>query len=150
MKSDQQAYLDMVREKISEFGVFIQYVGGSDSPAWAYTVGLHAQGLPELIMVGGLDRPAFGRVLNGAAARLRTEWTWTHGTVVSGLLSPVLDLTCLEVDDVHTDYFSVALELDSGFRALQLVWPDMSNRMPWEDGYEFGHDEQPLLGSAPI
>lgn len=56
------------------------------------------------------------------------------------------DVTHVEVSDTTTEDFAVALKLQADFQALQVIWPDMENRFPWEDGYSFPPTEQRLLG----
>ena len=60
-------YLDLLREKIGAHGWAVQYVEDDRRP-FAYTVGLHARGLPELL-VTGLDPRQSLWLLNSFARR---------------------------------------------------------------------------------
>jgi hypothetical protein len=143
---DVSAYLESVRAMIEEHGHAVQVVGGS--PGWAYTIGLHAAGLPELIVVGGLSVEGQHRTLNALADRLRSGEVLAVGERDPSVLEGV-DVTYLEVADTTSEEFAVAVKLQAAFRALQVVWPDMENRFPWEAGDAFPPSEQPLLGPAP-
>ena len=87
-------------------------------------------------------------VLNDLAKRLRSGDDLPVGSRDPSVLEG-FEVTYLEVADTTTEDFAVALKLQSGFRALQVVWPDLDNRLPWEPGYSFPATEQRLLGPPP-
>jgi Domain of unknown function (DUF4262) len=146
--ADHARYLEEIRAKVAEHGHAVQQVAAAEGEAsWSYTIGLHAAGLPELIIVGGLGLAGQGSVLNRLAERLREGETLPVGERDPSVLEGV-DVTYLEVADTTTEDFAVALRLQSDFRALQVVWPDLENRFPWEPGYAFPPDEQRLLGAV--
>jgi hypothetical protein len=58
-------YLDELRAKILEHGWAVQYVENDRTP-YAYTIGLHDHGLPELLVTGVAPRRA-QRLLNRVA-----------------------------------------------------------------------------------
>lgn len=68
---DTSAYLESIRAKVDRYGHAVQQVAAEGQPGWSYTVGLHAAGLPELIIVGGLPVAEQGSILNRLAARVR-------------------------------------------------------------------------------
>jgi hypothetical protein len=144
-ESDHSAYLDRMRGIVAEHGHAVQQVAPDEGLGWSYTIGLHAAGLPELIIMGGLALDGQRRTLNGLAERMRAGESLPIGerdpTVLKGF-----DVTYVEVADTTTEDFAIALRLQSDFRALQVVWPDLENRFPWDPGYSFPPDEQPLLG----
>jgi hypothetical protein len=146
---DRAAYLKDIGEKIARHGHAVQQVAGADGePGWSYTVGLHAAGLPELIIIGGLARGGQVSVLNRLAERMRSGEALHLGERDPDVLEGV-DVTYIEVVDTTTSDFAVALKFASDFRALQVVWPDHGNRFPWEPGYSFARAEQRLLGLPP-
>jgi hypothetical protein len=146
-EADHSAYLEGIRAKVAKHGHAVQQVAPDDegSPGWSYTIGLHAAALPELIIIGGLSLQAQGRTLNRLAERMRAGETLQVGERDATVLED-FDVTYLEVSDTTTEDFAVALRLQTDFQALQVVWPDMENRFPWESGYSFPPAEQRLLG----
>lgn len=131
------------------FGVF-QIAGGAEHPSFAYTIGLSDRQLPQLLAVGISARTA-GAIVHHIA----TDW-------VSG------KLTDASVDMKLEDYANLPLMLkrindpskwseymvqmdrfrttDNPVSVLQVVFPDMNGKFPWESGYvDFG---QPYLGDT--
>src|SRR5436190_8693687 len=139
-------FLDHSRDVIDRHGHIVQVVMGTpDAPGWAYTVGLHRHRLPELIIIGGLAVDDQHGILNELAQRMRAGERFEAGDRESTLLVG-FDATFVEVADTSTEDFAVANRLQSGFRALQVVWPDHDNRFPWEDGHALPAECQRLLG----
>ena len=141
--------VDQVRRLVHDHGFAVVAVGGDEhGPPSSYTVGLHAEGLPELVIVGGLSTGGQQSTLNVLADRLLAGESLQVGardpSVIDGF-----DVTYIEVADTTTEDFAVALRLQAGFRAVQVVWPDTDNRFPWEQGYSFSPVEQRLLGPPP-
>ena len=135
-------YLDRLRDIITERRWAVQFIEG-DRP-FAYTIGLHDNGLPELL-VAGLPPQTAKRLLNSIA----------HHILDGGArLQPAMHLDCqgeflievVEMDhpDVHLK-FAMAL-IDEPFRALQLVWTDDPRHWPWDRGWSQGRRSQPVLG----
>src|SRR3954447_13322413 len=134
-RSSIREHLDQTRKLIDRHGHAVQAVMGTPtSPGWAYTVGLHRHGLPELIIVGGLTVADQHGILNELALRMRAGERFEAGERESTLLVG-FEAVFVEVADASTEDFAVANRLQSGFRALQVVWPDHDNRFPWEPGY---------------
>lgn len=135
-------YFEVLRKIIARSGWAIQFVE-SDPRPFAYTVGLHEKGLPELLITGLPPQPS-ARLLNAIAART------TDG---SAILLPAMRLDqdemqfeVVEVDhpDVHLR-FAVGL-FDAPIRALQLVWTDDKSHWPWDRGWSHGRRRQPVFG----
>jgi len=147
--SEEAAVLEQVRQLMHDHGFAVVAVGGDElGPPSSYTVGLHSAGLPELVIVGGLSTEGQHGTLNMLGDRLLAGESLQVGardpSVIEGF-----DVTYIGVVDPSTEDFAVALRLQSGFRAVQVVWPDTDNRFPWEQGYSFGSVEQRLLGLPP-
>ena len=120
----------------------VQYVEGEDRP-FAYTIGLHELGLPELL-VTGLNAEASARLLNTV-----TRYTVDGGTRLRPgeyVHHEQLMLEVVEVDhpDVHLK-FAVGL-FNQPIRALQLVWTDDRRHWPWDRGWSHGRRRQPVFG----
>ncbi len=121
---------------------------GPFSPGWAYTVGLHAHDLPELIVVGGMSLEDQYGMLHELAERMRENGAPEPGDRDPDFLVG-FEVAFVEVDETAGEEFAVAHLVQSDFRALQVVWPDLENRFPWESDYEIPVGQQPLLGSPP-
>ncbi|MGI9164587.1 MAG: DUF4262 domain-containing protein [Mycobacterium sp.] len=136
-------YLDVLREIIRTHRWAVQYVEGEDRP-FAYTIGLHGLGLPELVMTG-LSPQKAGRVLNSIAHSIVDDgmklWPAVHIDYQNEFMLEVVEV---EHPDVHL-IFAVGL-LGPDVRALQLVWTDDRRHWPWDRGWSHGRRRQPVLG----
>jgi hypothetical protein len=135
-------YLALLREKIAAHGWVVQYVEGDKRP-FAYTVGLHDRGLPELLVTGLAPRPA-GWLLNTFARRALVGRKPAPGDRVALPAGTHLELVGVEHPDAHMG-MAIAIE-GSDISAVQLVWADDRGRWPWAPGFDDGHRCQPVLG----
>lgn len=132
MRDESEAIVHDIEWMIVNHGWAVVAVGpDGDAPGFAYTVGLHDKGAPELF-VSALPPQVVQPLLNDAARR-HLESQFPPG-------EPVLDL-------VEGGYAMIPVEMDSGplhvaralqegdVRALQLVYPDAERRFPWDEGY---------------
>jgi hypothetical protein len=135
------------RATIAEYGWQLQLVeGDAADPPLCYTVGLTARGLPELLLTGrGTNETA--TILNSLAQSA------VHGGLV---LEPGMELVFFQ-RRVHLAPIAapdgVLLIADSLYgssrlRALQVVWADDSDCLPWEQDV-VDVLTQPLFGSPP-
>ncbi|WP_099023634.1 DUF4262 domain-containing protein [Mycolicibacterium palauense] len=138
-----EEYLDILRSTIRRHGWAVQFVESERRP-FAYTIGLHSRGLPELLITG-LQPQTSARLLNSMA----------HQIVDDGIdLQPamridfqgefLLEVVEVEHPDVHLT-FAVAL-CGEQVSAHQLVWTDDNRRWPWDRGWSHGRRRQPVLG----
>lgn len=142
-------YRKHLEAMIAEQGFAVSVVAPSfEREGWAYTVGLHRSGLPELIVIGGLPTHEQYGVLHELAMRAGRGKRYGPGERLGSVLVGY-DAAFIEVMDTGSDWFEVVNEVQSGYRALQLVWPDHGHRFPWDDGYDLPPDCQPLLGLPP-
>jgi len=142
MSDDSEAVLHDIEWKIIEHGWAVVAVGeGDDSAAFAYTVGLHDKGLPELF-ISALPPSVAQPVLNDAARR-HLETPLVPGEPVFDLIVGY-EMVAIEMDDNGPLYVARALE-SIDVRALQLVYPDAQRRFPWEEGCAL--TQQQLYGS---
>ncbi len=136
-------WLEAIREKVERHGWAVQFVE-SDRTPYAYTVGLHERGLPELLVTGLSPLPA-SAMLNNVASYLVGGGKPAPGELISiGGGGPLLEVVQVEHPDAHMD---VAIALyGTGVRALQLVWPDDRGHRPWCPTFSNGNSGQPVLG----
>jgi len=136
-------YLDELRTTISDHGWAVQYVESENRP-FAYTVGLHDHGLPELLITG-LSPDIAARVLNSIA-----HMTVDDGTTLAPAMHIdyqdrfLIEVVEVEHPDVHLK-FAVRI-FGPRVRAVQLVWADDRGRWPWDAGWGHGRRRQPVLG----
>ncbi len=136
-------YLELIQEKISTYGWFIQFVERDRRrPPFAYTVGLTPMGHPELL-IAGLAARRSGNVLNSIAHGLlshddpayvageRHVWPGGRAIEVVDIAEPAVHLVMANA------IYGPAL------RAVQLVYADDRSRWPWQIGF---HGSQPVLG----
>ena len=146
MGGQSERAFDDLKRMVDTYGWAIRHVLGDASTApFSYTVGRTTRGWHELVITG---LPA-----NVADVFIRNA---VHLQESSGALQPG-DRT-----DALTESGSVALirvedrrgltaaeRMLPDFEALQLVWPDSNDNLPWDIGYRNPPDAQPVLGSAP-
>jgi hypothetical protein len=120
-----------------------------DDPAspFSYTVGLTAHGYPELL-IAGLDPAVSQALLNDLGQRVydRAE-RFTHGQRLGDLLDGY-DAVTIEgpaTESLHPGA-AYARYGEDRVRLQQIVWPDPHGRFPWEPGYEYDADAQPVIG----
>jgi hypothetical protein len=137
-------YLETLRQTIKDHRWAVQYVE-SDRRPFAYTIGLHERGLPELLITGLQPRTA-ARLLNSIAHQIVDDGARLQPAMHIDYQDEFL-LEVVEVDhpDVHL-VFAVGL-FGPRVRALQLVWTDDRRCWPWDRGWSHGRRRQPVLGS---
>jgi hypothetical protein len=142
-------YLDWMRGVIARVGWAVQGVERDRiHPPWAYTVGLTAHDLPELVVTGLPLRPA-ADLLNAVAGHAMHDTAPKPGDQVELRGGPLIEVVEVAAPAAH---LNMAVELcGPGVRALQLVHADDRGHWPWERGYRGVRGGQPLLGTrAPV
>jgi uncharacterized protein DUF4262 len=135
-------YFDELRETIRTHGWAIQYVE-SDRTPYAYTIGLHDRGLPELL-VTALSPQRAARLLNKIAEDAVRGVALMSGERISVPAGPLVEIVEVDHPDAHMN-FAVALD-GPQLRALQVVGADGRGRWPWAPGFCDGRARQPVLG----
>jgi hypothetical protein len=113
---------------------------------FAYTVGLTAHDYPELLIAGLPPDVAHG-LLNDLASRVYDKAErFTDGQRISDLIA---GYDAVVVDGAPTDELlpgvAIARYGRDRVRLQQVVWPDPQGRFPWDTGYDFDPDVQPLI-----
>ncbi|MGH3632822.1 DUF4262 domain-containing protein [Mycobacterium sp.] len=144
-EATEEEWLDAIHELVVKHGWAVQFVE-SDRAPYAYTVGLHERGLPELLVTGLAPERAV-RVLNSVAAYLVDGGRPVPGEWISIPNGPMLAVVQVEHPDAH---MNVAVAFyGSDVRALQLVWADDNGHRPWCPEFSNGAVRQPVLGVRP-
>ena len=144
--SAEQVRRDLQRV-IDRFGWAVLHGGGNPGdPRWSTTVGLTALGHPEVIVLG-LPFEAGEKYLNLVGEAVRAGARFSPGVTTTALTDSTSPVVFLQVDDDPRT--SVAEQVYGTVEVLQLVWPDSTGRLPWEEGHRNPPSAQPLLGPAP-
>jgi hypothetical protein len=132
---------DDVFSKLSEISNRIKADGfliistETDGTRMAYTVGLSASGLPEIVVFGLPPATAHG-ILNDAAELLKED-KLPLDAPISGLATN-LPLVCKQVPaERGVGYINVAIaRAGRPVNLIQLVWPDEKGRFPWQKKFD--------------
>jgi hypothetical protein len=147
-----------IREErvIAQHGWAIRGVFASDdgsTPEFAYTVGLHDRGCPELITFGVQYRVA-GSLLNELAGQLVGEGMEDFRLVVGprameGWPVKFYILPC-DPSALEDDAAGVLSRSGGQAKVAQVCWSDEAGNFPWEHGFDARlRGVQPVLGAPP-
>jgi hypothetical protein len=134
---------------IARVGWAVLYIFDSENegrPPFAYTVGLAARHLPELLTIG-LPRDAAHPLLNALARDLMAGHQLPLNTPVIGYVPgyPLLLRLASAKAAVH---YAKAVEVRyDDYQVLQVVWPDDQGRFPGQPGCTIPPDQQPDLAT---
>jgi hypothetical protein len=134
-------YLDHLRSIVAHRGWAAQYVEDNRTP-YAYTIGLHDYGLPELLVTGVSPQRA-KRLLNNVARIAIRDTAPMPGDRFQLPAGPLLEIVTVDHPDAH---MNMAVALYGPVSALQLVWADGRGRWPWSAAFNDGRGRQPVLG----
>lgn len=148
MPDPREGALDDLKSLVDRHGWAYRHVLGDpapDSAPFTYTVGLTDRGWAELI-VTGLPVEVAGVYLANAVDEQESRGAFGAGQRSSALTESG-EVIFIKVDD--TSGMTATHELMGDFEALQLIWPDSTDRFPWQVGYRNGPTTQPILGEFP-
>ena len=138
----REDYSDVLRTKMLRAGWAVQYVESDRNP-FAYTVGLHDWGRPELLITGVSPARAC-RLLNSVTRDALRGLTLTPGKQIQVADGPLVEVVEVDHPDAHMGW---AIHVGGpDVRALQLVWADGRGRWPWSATFCDGRRRQPVLG----
>jgi hypothetical protein len=134
-------------DKIEEFGCMVLHVQnpGEPRPAFSYTFGLHnSRGVPELVTCG-LPSNVAQSALNSAADLIGEGVDLTQGRQRDLIGNVEVEFRPVDRKWIEELMLSaIWFNGNSEFKALQLIYPDLENRFPGEEGFNT-YFEQPLL-----
>jgi hypothetical protein len=146
---DKDDLLNNTKLNIDKFGLQIILVASTSyCPSFAYSIGLtQSYNHPEIICFG-LPNDLGHAIINDIAEMIQKGETINIGEIYTEIFKDSR-ATFLKVDKRNIDdYFGVALNYygEKSFEALQVVWTDRNDRLPWENNFEeeFLY-KQPLL-----
>jgi hypothetical protein len=136
-----------LRAIIEEHGWAVRLVSprvGDEGVPFAYTVGLTAMGHPEIVEQG-LPSETVHQFLNLVGKEVKAGRRFDAPSIVRDLTEGNHPVAFIRVED--TSALTAVEQVYGTVEALQLVWSDSSGRLPWEQGFGPGPDQQPLLGT---
>lgn len=146
---DKDDLLNNTKLNIYKFGLQVIIVGSTSYlPSFAYSIGLtETYNHPEIICFG-LPNEIGHAIINDIAEIIKKGETIEVGKIYTEIFKDNR-ASFLKVDKRNIDdYFGAALNYygDKSFEALQVVWTDRNDKLPWEDDFEeeFLY-KQPLL-----
>lgn len=137
---------------VAKHGIAVNAVAGA--PPFAYSIGQHAKGLPELIVFG--IPPAFAvPLLYQLADHLEAEHAAGRTVGPGNVLLDGFNLPTALVEvpvEAARQYATVADDISKGQATyLQAVWPDRAGLFPWQPGCDKNFIAgQPVLGTPPV
>jgi hypothetical protein len=143
------AYLNTITGHIRRIGWAIQGVpGAGQRPAWAYSVGIwHTFRGPEF-SVFGLSLYNMAAIVNVLGRRIADGVAIAPGDRLDDVSRCPFMIRPVHESWRATSLFAVSDTIYGYLRPsyLQIVWPDLTGRWPWERGFDarFG-SLQPLL-----
>lgn len=141
-QATRQDYLDRLRQGVLEHGWMVQYVEGEPTP-FAYTIGLHEAGLPELLITSVSPDDA-RRLLNTVADYMIHAREPAAGDIIELPDDWQAEFVAVSTPDAHMGF---AIEMyGPEVRALQLAWRDADGHSPWCPDFNAGGPRQPVLG----
>lgn len=143
-KTDDDYFAELRRD-IDKYGWIVQCVEDDRRP-YAYTIGLHDRGLPELLITG-MEPKRVLPVLNTCAQMMCDGSVFKPGETVGLWDRSLFMIVRVDNPDAHMD-FAIALE-GPEVRALQLVWADDQGKWPWDPAPFRDTRWQAVLGVRP-
>ena len=144
-------------ELIAKFGWMVQSVfptAESPGDCFAYSIGLHTQGLPELIALG-LPMEVGTALINDVARQLLAHKVEGRGLPIGQMALErwPMPVYLLEADASTARELAVGADRRSAGQAnyVQLCWPDKGGHFPWEAACSPAIQRlQALLGPPPV
>jgi hypothetical protein len=134
---------------IEEHGWSVRNVMAGSTPEdvpFSYTIGLTAYEHPEVIILG-MPYESAQEFLNLIGDEVRRGARYGHGTMTGEFTDDDAPVVFIRAED--TQRLTAVDQVYGRVNALQMVWPDSTGRLPWQDGYRNSPGAQPLLGPIP-
>lgn len=146
---DKDHLLHNTKLNIDKFGLQVIMVSSTSyCPSFSYSIGLtETYNHPEIICFG-LSNDLGYEIINDIAELIKNGEKFEAGKISTEIFKDSR-VALINVDKRNIDdYFGSALKYygDKSFNALQVVWTDRNDKLPWEDNFEeeFLY-KQPLL-----
>lgn len=143
--------IEKIEDGIGRVGVFVIATWLEEERVpMNYTIGMQEASLPELVILG-VDQNVGHAVLNAAARKMRETGEALPEHQRLDKLIDNLDVVAVRLDPARAaEFLKLAAQRaenkELAFSAMQLVWPDPQNRLPWEPGFDTRFNAyQPML-----
>lgn len=118
-------------------------LGSATNPTYTYTIGLSAQGFPELIMVGLSAQKAAGIINNIGEGFVDGSILPQHRLLVNDVAN--LPCTLVELDNIRFQYMNQTKFYFPRYSAMQVIAPDSKGRFPLEKGFNHAQMQGQIL-----
>jgi hypothetical protein len=141
-----------VFDDVAKFGWHVVGVlpGADGAPEYSFSVGFYeTYEHPELVIFG-LPMESAHKIIGSCLERINEGAGFEAGQVRDDILKNHA-IAVLAVDGTfYRDYLGTAIGFYDSleFPALQLVWPDKSNRFPWEPEYDSSYTGMQIILST--
>lgn len=141
--------IDRTKSHIEQYGFSVIHVSEDEiGPAFSYSIGLfQTYEHPEIILFG-LPHESSQIIISNCAVEIKSGRRYKPDEL-NGDIVPNYDCVFKIVpSEWYDDYVGQAQRFYQGsaFHLLQCVWPDRSNKLPWQPGFtESLRHRQPLL-----
>lgn len=134
------ALINTTKLNIEKHGLQIIGISATDYlPSFSYSIGLYESYQHPEIICFGLPTDLAHTIINDVANLIKNGETIALNQEYGDQIFKETRAQFLHVDVKNIeDYFGAALNYyqHDNFSALQLVWADRNNKLPWEDGFE--------------
>ena len=135
-------------DDVAEYGWHVvKVLEDSDSPGWAYSIGLHRNFSHPEIIVFGQDVDLMHSIINSIGKDVRSGKQFQ----VDGKYADLIEDYLCTVRNVHPVWYEFFTGYATWFYdgvdypVLQCFWPDFDGRYPWEENFN-----QDLLRAQPL
>lgn len=139
---------------VAAYGLHVMHVGGdNDWPEFAYTVGLWRTFEQAELIILGLPQDAAHAILNYVADLARDGRRFHAGDVAEDVLDdhPIQFRAVPPAQGRAHFGWARWYHAPDAFPTLQLVYPDMQGRWPWDpDASDGFRAQQPVLELTPL
>jgi len=158
MSDDTEDRFDQIRAKgeemIRRHGWMVQSVSPTQEQpgiSYNYSIGLHAKGLPEILVIGLPLQ--IGHALVNDIVKLVMARKTMGSTFVGDIAHPKWPTHFFLIEAQSDKAAEYALGADARSdgvaKYIQIVWPDKEGRFPWNpDATPEFRDAQPVLGAV--
>ena len=137
------------RDLIKKHGRSVIGVFGEGAMPFAYTIGNHARGMPEIVLVGLCDENAMGLLNLASEIQNRRGRPLGDGEVVSLGEGAKFAVKFIDASNTHTrDEYTIQAGQYWGrqdYAVRQLLMPDKLGRFPDDPACARPYSDQPLL-----
>ncbi|ENW07933.1 DUF4262 domain-containing protein [Acinetobacter beijerinckii] len=134
------ALINTTKLNIEKYGLQVIGISATDYlPSFSYSIGLYENYQHPEIICFGLPTDLAYTIINDVANLIKNGKIIALNQEYGDQIFKETRAQFLHVDVKNIeDYFGAALNYyqHDNFPALQLVWADRNNKLPWEDGFE--------------